>query len=175
PQPFMVVATQNPVEYLGTYPLPESQMDRFFLRLSLGYPAADDEKALLRRGGTERELATLPPVLERARVFELQEAAERVRVADRLLDYLHALVQATRKSGDLRLPVSTRGAQALYRATQSYALVSGRDYAIPDDAQAVAEPVLAHRILSVSSDGFGAGAREREFIKRVVMQVPVPV
>jgi MoxR-like ATPase len=175
PQPFMVVATQNPVEYLGTYPLPESQMDRFFLRLSLGYPGAEDEKVLLRSGGTERELASLPPVLDRVRVFELQDAAEHVRVADRLLDYLHALVAVTRKSGDLRLPVSTRGAQALYRATQAYALVRGRDYATPDDAQAVAEPVLAHRILSVSSDGFGAGAREKEFIKRVVAQLPVPV
>jgi MoxR-like ATPase len=175
PQPFMVVATQNPVEYLGTYPLPESQMDRFFLRLSLGYPGAEDEKVLLRSGGTERELASLPPVLDRVRVFELQDAAEHVRVADRLLDYLHALVAVTRKSGDLRLPVSTRGAQALYRATQAYALVRGRDYATPDDAQAVAEPVLAHRILSVSSDGFGAGAREKEFIKRIVAQLPVPV
>jgi MoxR-like ATPase len=175
PLPFMVVATQNPVEYLGTYPLPESQMDRFFLRLSLGYPSADEEKALLRRGGTERELATLPSVLEREQVFELQQAAENIRVADRLLDYLHALVSATRKSGELRLPVSTRGAQSLYRATQSYALVHGRDYAIPDDAQAVAEPVLAHRILSVSSDGFGAGGREKEFIKRVLAQVAVPV
>jgi MoxR-like ATPase len=175
PLPFMVVATQNPVEYLGTYPLPESQMDRFFLRLSLGYPSADEEKALLRRGGTERELATLPSVLEREQVFELQKAAEDILVADRLLDYLHALVSATRKSGELRLPVSTRGAQSLYRATQSYALVQGRDYAIPDDAQAVAEPVLAHRILSVSSDGFGAGGREKEFIKRVLAQVPVPV
>ena len=175
PQPFMVVATQNPVEYLGTYPLPESQMDRFFLRLSLGYPGAEEEKGLLRRGGTERELASLPAVLERAAVFELQDATESVRVEDKLLDYLHALVLATRKSGDLRLPVSTRGAQALYRATQAYALVQGRDYAIPDDAQAVAEPVLAHRILSVSSDGFGAGGREKEFIKRVLAQVPVPV
>jgi MoxR-like ATPase len=175
PLPFMVVATQNPVEYLGTYPLPESQMDRFFLRLSLGYPSADEEKALLRRGGTDRELATLPSVLERDQVFELQQAAEEIRVADRLLDYLHALVSATRKSGELRLPVSTRGAQSLYRATQAYALVQGRDYAIPDDAQAVAEPVLAHRILSVSSDGFGAGGREKEFIKRVLAQVAVPV
>jgi MoxR-like ATPase len=175
PLPFMVVATQNPVEYLGTYPLPESQMDRFFLRLSLGYPGAEEEKALLRRGGTERELATLPPVLERDQVFELQKATEEVRVADRLLDYLHALVTATRKTGELRLPVSTRGAQALYRATQAYALVRGREYATPDDAQAVAEPVLAHRILSVSSDGFGAGGREKEFIKRVLAQVAVPV
>ena len=175
PQPFMVVATQNPVEYLGTYPLPESQMDRFFIRLSLGYPGPEAEKELLRSGGTDRELATLPAVLERSQVFDLQRAAENVRVADRLLDYMHALVSATRRAGDLRLPVSTRGAQALYRATQSYALISGRDYATPDDVQAVAEPVLAHRILSVSSDGFGAGAREKEFVKRVLAQVPVPV
>jgi len=175
PQPFMVVATQNPVEYLGTYPLPESQMDRFFLRLALGYPTAEEEKTLLKSGGTERELASLPAVLERSAVLELQDATENIRVADRLLDYLHALVLATRKSGDLRLPVSTRGAQALYRATQAYALVQGRDYAIPDDAQAVAEPVLAHRILSLSSDGFGAGGREKEFIRRVLTQTAVPV
>jgi len=175
PQPFMVVATQNPVEYLGTYPLPESQMDRFFLRLSLGYPTVAQEKVLLRQGGTERNLAALLPVLAREEVFELQAATERVRVADRLLDYLHALVAATRSSGELRLPVSTRGAQALYRATQAYALVQGRDYATPDDAQAVALPVLAHRILSMSSDGFGAGGREREMIKRVLAQVAVPV
>ena len=175
PQPFMVVATQNPVEYLGTYPLPESQMDRFFLRLSLGYPATDEEKALLRLGGTERNLATLGAVLTREEVFELQNATEQVTVADRLLDYLHSLVAATRNSGELRLPVSTRGAQALYRATQAYALVQGRDYATPDDAQAVAIPVLAHRILSLSSDGFGAGGREREFIQRVLGQVAVPV
>jgi MoxR-like ATPase len=175
PQPFMVVATQNPVEYLGTYPLPESQMDRFFLRLSLGYPGIDEEKALLRQGGTERSLATLGAVLTREEVFELQNATEQVTVADRLLDYLHSLVAATRGSGELRLPVSTRGAQALYRATQAYALVQGRDYATPDDAQAVAVPVLAHRILSLSSDGFGAGGREREFIQRVLGSVAVPV
>jgi len=175
PQPFMVVATQNPVEYLGTYPLPESQMDRFFLRLSLGYPTVEEERALLRSGGTERNLASLLPVLTRAEVFELQAATENVIVADRLLDYLHALVAATRTSGELRLPVSTRGAQALYRATQAFALVSGRDYATPDDAQAVAIPVLAHRILSMSSDGFGAGGREREVIKRLLAQVAVPV
>ena len=175
PQPFMVVATQNPVEYLGTYPLPESQMDRFFLKLTLGYPAVAEEKALLRRGGTERDLTALRPVLERERVLELQDATEGIRVADRLLDYLHALVSATRGSGELRLPVSTRGAQALYRATQAYALVQGRDYATPDDAQAVAPAVLAHRILSTSTDGFGAGGREREMIRRVLAQVPVPV
>jgi MoxR-like ATPase len=175
PQPFMVVATQNPVEYLGTYPLPESQMDRFFLRLSLGYPNEEEEKMLLRRGGAEKALAAVPAVLGLEQVLELQDAVEEVTVSDRLLSYIHAIVQATRKAGDLRLPVSTRGAQAFYRATQAYALLQNRDYATPDDVQAVADPVLAHRILSVASDGFGAGGREREVIKKIVAQVPVPV
>ncbi len=175
PQPFMVIATQNPVEYLGTYPLPESQMDRFFLRLSLGYPADEEEKMLLRRGGMEKVLDAVPPVLGREEVLRLQEEVEKVTVSDRLLDYLHALVRATRRAGDLRLPVSTRGAQALFRATQAWALLQRRAYATPDDAQAVAEPVLAHRILSIASDGFGAGGREREIVKKILSQVPVPV
>ena len=175
PQPFMVVATQNPVEYLGTYPLPESQMDRFFLRLSLGYPAEEEEKMLLRRGGTERVLAAIPAVLKPEEVLALQESAEKITVADRLLDYIQALVHATRRTAELRLPVSTRGAQALYRAVQAHALLQGRTFSTPDDVHAVAEAVLAHRILSVSSDGFGAGGREREIVKKILAQVPVPV
>jgi MoxR-like ATPase len=175
PQPFMVVATQNPVEYLGTYPLPESQMDRFFLRLALGYPDSAEEKMLLRRGGSERALASIPPVLGPAEVLELQDQAENVTVSEPLLDYVHALVRATRRASDLRLPVSTRGAQALFRATQSWALLQGRGYATPDDVQAVADPVLSHRILSLASDGFGAGGREREIVKKILATVPVPV
>jgi MoxR-like ATPase len=175
PQPFMVVATQNPVEYLGTYPLPESQMDRFFLRLSLGYPEEREERMLLRRGGTERVLASMPSVLGPAEVLALQEETERITVSDSLLDYLHALVRATRQAAELRLPVSTRGAQALFRATQAHALLHGRPFATPDDAHAVAEAVLAHRILSLSSDGFGAGGREKEIVRRILAQVPVPV
>jgi MoxR-like ATPase len=175
PQPFMVVATQNPVEYLGTYPLPESQMDRFLLRLTLGYPGAEEEKMLLRRGGTERVLAAIPAVIGPTQVVALQQQTENVAVSDRLLEYLHALVRATRNTAELRLPVSTRGAQALFRAVQAYALIQGRAYATPDDAQALAEPVLAHRILSVSSDGFGAGGREREIVRRILAQVPVPL
>jgi MoxR-like ATPase len=175
PQPFMVVATQNPVEYLGTYPLPESQMDRFFLRLSLGYPEEKEERMLLRRGGTERVLASMPSVLGPAEVLALQEETERITVSDSLLDYLHALVRATRQAAELRLPVSTRGAQALFRATQAYALLHGRPFATPDDVHAVAEAVLAHRILSLSSDGFGAGGREKEIVRRILAQVPVPV
>jgi MoxR-like ATPase len=175
PEPFMVVATQNPVEYLGTYPLPESQMDRFFLRLSLGYPADEEEKMLLRRGGAEKALAAVPAVLGADQVLELQDEVERVTVSDRLLSYIHAIVRATRAATDLRLPVSTRGAQAFYRASQAHALLQSRDYATPDDVQAVADAVLAHRILSIASDGFGAGGREREVMKKILTQVPVPV
>ncbi|MDQ2869479.1 MAG: MoxR family ATPase [Acidobacteriota bacterium] len=175
PQPFMVVATQNPVEYLGTFPLPESQMDRFFIRLSLGYPTAEEEKMLLRRGGTEKALAAIPAVLGPAELVGLQDQTERITVSDRLLDYVHALVDASRRAPDLRLPVSTRGAQALFRATQAHALLEGRHFATPDDVHAVAEPVLAHRILSAASDGFGAGGREREAVRKLLAQVPVPV
>jgi MoxR-like ATPase len=175
PQPFMVVATQNPVEYLGTYPLPESQMDRFFLRLSLGYPSEQEEKMLLRRGGTEKALNAITAVLAPDEVLELQDRVERVAVSEKLLDYLHSIVRATRRAGDLRLPVSTRGAQALFRATQAYALMQGRDYAVPDDVQAIAEPVLAHRILAISSDGFGSGNHEREVVRKILSQVAVPL
>src|SRR6202022_5148520 len=108
----------------------------------------------------ERALAAVAGVLGPAEVLALQEEAENVAVSDRLLDYLHSLVQATRRVGDLRLPVSTRGAQAFFRASQAYALLHNRDYSTPDDVQAVAEPVLAHRILSIASDGVGARGRE---------------
>ena len=130
---------------------------------------------LLKRGGTERALAAIPSVLGPEDVLRLQDAVEKVTVSDALLEYIHAIVRSTRKTAELRLPVSTRGAQAFFRAAQSYALVSGRDYATPDDVKAVAEPVLAHRILSIASDGFGAGGREREIVKKILSQTPVPV
>jgi MoxR-like ATPase len=150
-------------------------MDRFFLRLSLGYPDSAEEKMLLRRGGSERALASIPAVLGPEEVLELQDEAEKVTVSDPLLDYIHALVHATRRASDLRLPVSTRGAQAFFRATQSWALLHGRSYATPDDVQAVADPVLSHRILSLASDGFGAGGREREIVKKILAMVAVPL
>jgi MoxR-like ATPase len=175
PRPFVVIATQNPVEYLGTYPLPESQLDRFFLRLSLGYPPAREEKDLLERGGAERTLDSVRPVLHPDDLVALQERVAAVRVSPKLLDYVYALVEATRKRSDLRLPVSTRGAQAFYRAIQARALVAGRDFALPEDAQAVAGPVLSHRILSISSDGFGTGPRERDVVRTILEQIPVPV
>jgi len=121
------------------------------------------------------EINRTPPKTQAALLEAMQERTEMITVSDRLLDYLHTLVERTRKSADLRLPVSTRGAQALFRATQAYALLAGRDYATPDDVQAVAESVLAHRILSVSADGFGSGGREREVVRKILAAVPVPL
>ena len=176
PQPFMVVATQNPVEYLGTYPLPESQMDRFFLRLSLGYPAEEEEKMLLRRGGTERVLAAIPAVSRPSRSSSSRtetETVDRLRAAARLPPRPRAGHAGDRGAAAARLDARRPG--ALPRDPGPRAACSGRTYATPDDAQAVAEAVLAHRILSVSSDGFGAGGREKEIVRKILAQVPVPV
>src|SRR5580765_1698278 len=146
PRPFMVLATQNPLEYEGTHALPESQLDRFLLRIRIGYPGAADEKAILRGGGATAPEA-LSPVLETAAVLELQEQVERVRAEESVLDYLMALVEATRTSPHLRLGVSPRGSLALLRAARARALADGRDFLVPDDIKALAVPALAHRVL----------------------------
>jgi MoxR-like ATPase len=152
PRPFMVLATQNPLEYEGTHALPESQLDRFLLRLRIGYPGADDEKAILRGGGTTAAEA-LKPVLTSAEVLQLQEQAEKVRADDSVLDYLMALVAATRDSPLLRLGVSPRGSLALLRAARARALADGRDFLVPDDLKALAVPALAHRVLLRAAPG----------------------
>jgi MoxR-like ATPase len=152
PRPFMVLATQNPLEYEGTHALPESQLDRFLLRLRIGYPGADDEKAILRGGGTTAA-EVLRPVLTSAEVLELQEQAEKVRADDSVLDYLMALVAATRESPLLRLGVSPRGSLALLRAARARALADGRDFLVPDDLKALAVPALAHRVMLRAAPG----------------------
>jgi MoxR-like ATPase len=152
PRPFMVLATQNPLEYEGTHPLPESQLDRFLLRIRIGYPAASDEKAILRGGGAAAA-ESLVPVLTSAELLELQEQVEKVRVDDSVLDYLMALVAATRSAPLLRLGVSPRGALALLRAARARALTDGRDFLVPDDLKTLAVPALAHRVLLKSVPG----------------------
>jgi MoxR-like ATPase len=152
PKPFMVLATQNPLEYEGTHALPESQLDRFLLRIRIGYPGAADEKAILRGGGAAGAEA-LAPVLTTAEVLELQEQVEKVRVEDSVLDYLMALVAATRDSPLLRLGVSPRGSLALLRAARARALADGRDYLVPDDLKALAVPALAHRVMVRAAPG----------------------
>jgi MoxR-like ATPase len=173
PEPFVVLATQNPLEYQGTFPLPESQLDRFMMSLGLGYPPRADEKDLLLSGGVENLLENLEPALSREGLLELQERVTRVHVADKLAEYVLSLAEATRHGGEFLLGVSTRGAQSLFRATQALALCEGRGYAIPDDVQRLAPSVLSHRVVLkrgvVDLDG------ARKAIERVVAATPVPV
>ena len=144
--PFMVMATQNPVEHHGTYPLPESQLDRFLMRLRMGYPDGVAEREIL-RSATSGVKAGVKPVLDAEEVLELQRWVAQVRVDEAIVDYMMAIVEQTRKQEALSLGVSPRGAQALYRATQALALVEGRDYAIPDDVKRLAVPIFAHRVV----------------------------
>jgi MoxR-like ATPase len=144
--PFMVMATQNPVEHHGTYPLPESQLDRFLMRLRMGYPDGVSEREIL-RSATSGVKAGVKPVLAAEEVLELQRWVAQVRVDEAIVDYMMAIVEQTRKQEALSLGVSPRGAQALYRATQALALVEGRDYAIPDDVKRLAVPIFAHRVV----------------------------
>ena len=152
PRPFMVLATQNPLEYEGTHPLPESQLDRFLLRIRIGYPSVGDEKTILRGTGVPSADA-LDPVLAVEDVLHLQGEAERVHAEEPILDYVMALVAATRASPLLPLGVSPRGALALLRAARAWALADGRDFLVPDDVKALAIPALAHRVLVRGATG----------------------
>jgi MoxR-like ATPase len=144
-QPFMVMATQNPVEHHGTYPLPESQLDRFLMRIRIGYPDREAEREILRNAdGVRGEVA--PAVLSAEELLDLQQRASKIGVDETLVDYMLAIVEKTRTHESLALGVSPRGAQALYRATQALAMMEGRDYVIPDDVKRLVIPVFAHRI-----------------------------
>ena len=175
PQPFMVLATQNPREYEGTYPLPESQLDRFLLRIRIGYPEAADEKEVL-RGALAPSPARLGPVLSIDEVLELQEAAEQVKAEESVLDYLVTLVTATRRSPLLALGVSPRGSLALLRAARARALTDGRNFLLPDDIKELAVSALAHRVMvKARMSGTGSGSMDGEAaIRAIVQDVPVP-
>jgi MoxR-like ATPase len=175
PRPFMVLATQNPREYEGTFPLPESQLDRFLLRIRIGYPDVSDEKAVL-RGSVTATPARLQPVLTVEEVLELQAAAEHVRAEESVLDYLVALVTETRRSPFLSLGVSPRGSLALLRAGRARALVDGRDYLVPDDIKELAVAALAHRVMLKARFGTPgtAGMDGEAAIHAIIQDVPVP-
>jgi len=145
-EPFMVVATQNPVEHHGTYPLPESQLDRFLMRIRIGYPDLASEREILRNAEANRT-ETIRSVLSAEELVQIQSFVARVVVEDSIIDYMLAIVEKSRAHESLSLGVSPRGAQALYRAAQALALVEGRDYVIPDDVKRLAVPVFAHRVL----------------------------
>jgi MoxR-like ATPase len=176
-EPFFVVATQNPVESTGTYPLPESQLDRFLIRLSMGYPGREEELELLRTGGTEPELEQLEPVLDGREVMEMQDLVKEVHISDALLEYLLEVVEATRNHEALALGVSTRGCLSWQRCSQALALVRGRAFVIPDDLQNTAEAVLAHRLLHADplvGDGWERSRSERAVIRAILESIPVP-
>ncbi len=176
PEPFFVVATQNPIEHYGTNPLPESQLDRFQVRLEIGYPSPADEAAVLREDPGANELPRLAPVIKPAQILALRRAALRVKLADPLLGYLLTLVNETREHEAIALGASTRAALALRRAAQVHALLDERDYAIPEDVQALAVDVLAHRIaLRARAGAPGAGAEARWVLQEIVERVPVPL
>ncbi len=146
--PFLVIATQNPHEFEGTFPLPESQLDRFTLRVNIGYPDRETERAILTQHRSGEPVENLPAVLSPSEILALQERTRSVQVDPAVADYLLDLVEATRAHPDVILGASTRASLALYRAAQALALTNGRDYLVPDDVKALAVPVLAHRIVT---------------------------
>lgn len=173
PKPFLVMATQNPVEMQGTYPLPEAQLDRFLLRLSLGYPGRTAERNMVLRYGTE----TVPhtgPVLSARDVLDLQALTGQAFVSDAVLDYILELVAATRSRSDLALGASPRASLSLYRAARALAVIKGRDYVLPDDVKQLAVPVLAHRLM-VAASARVKGTRAEEVVASLLTEVPAPV
>jgi MoxR-like ATPase len=174
PRPFLVVATQNPHEFEGTFPLPESQLDRFLLRLRVGYPTPEEERRILRDQDVSVSLERLEPALDGPGVLHLQEEVRKVRVDDAVADYVQRLSAETRRSPSLSLGASPRASAMLYRASQALARLEGRDFVLPDDAKRLAVPVLAHRLVSRSAPA-GDGPDDREdLVRRLVETVEVP-
>lgn len=174
-RPFLVIATQNPLEFEGTYPLPESQLDRFLMRLRLGYPDRAVERELLTDRLAGDPFDSLAPVLERERLLAAIEAAREVKVTDELLDYALDVVERTRNDGDFLLGASPRATLGWVRAARAFALLHGRDYCVPDDFKLLALPTLAHRVVAAmgSDDDWEGDAAER-LLRRVLGEVDVP-
>jgi MoxR-like ATPase len=174
PKPFLVIATQNPFEFEGTYSLPESQLDRFLLRISMGYPGREDERRVLKSHRLGEPVTELQSVVAREQIVSLQEAVRKIAFEDSVAEYLLDIVHGTRECQELRVGVSTRGAQSLYRAAQALALVEGRTFVVPDDVKRLAPGVLAHRVIL---KGFLRGSQREAtetLVRRLVEQTPVP-
>ena len=174
PKPFMVIATQNPFEYRGTFPLPENQLDRFSMRVSIGYPDYESEKEILLKFSPANPWDGIQPVVSREEVLVMQTMVERVHLDESILDYILTIIQETRNPKVFELGVSPRGAIALKRAAQSHALIEGRAYCIPDDVKEMAVPVLSHRVI-LKHDRMGGKGREEEALKEVLERVKVPI
>ena len=177
PQPFMVMATQNPIEHHGTYPLPESQLDRFMLRLKMGYPNAESEKEILRNFADSDPLRKIEPVMTAEEVVEIQQAVRHVPVDDQLMNYTLAIVEKTRQHEYLSLGVSPRGSMSLYRAAQALAILEGRNYTIPDDFKRLVLPVFSHRVV-VSSRYISTlkkGDQAEGILQEILETTPIPL
>jgi MoxR-like ATPase len=176
-RPYMVIATQNPAEHYGTYPLPESQLDRFLMRIRIGYPDETREKEIIRSQEYEHPLTKVQPVLDRAEVILFQEQVKNVLVEEAVLSYMLQIVNATRNSPLISVGCSPRGSLYYFRAAQASAFLNGRDYVIPDDIKALAIPLLAHRILLKSSTVFQDHRSEESerVIRQIVDTIPVPL
>jgi MoxR-like ATPase len=175
PQPFIVLATQNPGEFVGTYPLPEAQMDRFFLRLSIGYPTIEQEMDVLERySGVVKPMATLSPVCSAADVIAMQEMVTQIYCSPEVRSYVATIAAATRQDAALQLGASTRAAIALIHGAQACALLAGRDYIVPEDVQHMAVQVLAHRLV-LSPEARMKGVTPESVVRRIVQNTPVPV
>lgn len=177
PQPFVVIATQNPIEHHGTYPLPESQLDRFLMRLKMGYPTQEDEKQILRSQISYDTADQLTPVMSAEEIMQAQKLVETVEVSDILLEYLMALVRTTRNSEFLSLGISPRGAMALYRAAQARALIQGRGYCVPDDVKRLTIPVFSHRVIVSAkySSPFQKSEESEVIVRDLIDEVEVPL
>ncbi len=173
--PFFVVATQNPLESQGTFPLPEAQIDRFLMRLSLGYPERDAERAMLDGHAAVSPLQSLGAVCTRAEMVEAAEAVRRVTVSDKVKGYILDLVAESRNNPRVRLGVSPRGALALMNAAQAWAAIEGRDYVLPDDVKAVAVPVMAHRIISRAQNAIRLTDTGESIVELILDTVPAPI
>lgn len=171
-EPFFVLATQNPIETAGTYPLPEAQLDRFLMQIPMGLPDAAEERQILERFGRENPYDSLTPVCDQAALQTLMAEAETVFVHSQLMDYMVSLVMATRNHSEVEGGVSPRGSLALYKAAKAYALIKGREYVVPEDIKTLAVPVLAHRlVLARTLTGRSTG---RQIIEQILNTVPVP-
>jgi MoxR-like ATPase len=177
PQPFLVIATQNPVEHHGTYPLPESQMDRFLMRVRMSYPEGDSERAILRSQAGAARLDEMRPILSGADVIAIQQEVTRVHVDESLVNYTLEIVKRTRESEYLSLGVSPRGALMLYRAAQALAYVEGRNFCTPEDFKPLVVPVFAHRVVvnALYSSTLKKTEQAEQVLKEIVDTVPVPV
>ncbi len=172
PEPFLVIATQNPIEIAGTFPLPEAQLDRFLMRIRLGYPDTEGSKEALRRFMSAEPLDTLEPITNASELITAQRMVKEVAVSELVRGYMVEIAEKTREDADLRLGVSTRGIISLMRACQSYALISGRDFVTPDDVKALAEPVLAHRLITRVS--YAQGETQSAALLRAISAATVP-